>query len=373
MIILRCSSTDRVLACPSSLVQANTPINQSSTQALLGRAAHEWISNYSIGESSDMQDIAARHGVPLEDLEPLCAFLASSWKTLAPHFPSSPQTEVPLEAEIAESIILRGTVDLISITPDSLSILDWKTGRGTNSHIGQLKSYALLAYIKHGMPSSGFILVAEARATIGEVVVHRLSKETLELHREDLERAVAKAGREYSPGEPCYFCPRVAECQARIDYARSSIAALTTAKEELQAMDAGRLGLLYDRAKFAKSAIAKYDKLIDEALKDGPIDIGNGRELRTEEEAQEKLKAAHTLKWAREVAKLNVDEANALFSASKTALRSILAERAGKGKGAAAYREAMKNLKEHGAIEIKTVAKKKIVDVSKQIEGNKNK
>lgn len=273
-IRVRGSATDRALACAGSISEPEFPINDNSPEAIAGTAAHEACESIPHGDEPEIEAIAARHDVDPGDLEMLAAFGRQAWDKIKLQFPQ-PQTEVRLSGEVT-----RGTTDILSITPDAIAVGDWKSGHSMDEHPGQLLSYAASAVDQYYAPKSGYVLGVEIWLRAREYRVHKFTLEQISAFKARLADQIANAGSQYSVGTHCKFCPHTATCGARVGYIRKSCEALAEVDPE-GLVDRDLLGSLWERSRVVKSALTAYERLIDAALKNGPLDVGNGARLET--------------------------------------------------------------------------------------------
>jgi hypothetical protein len=358
--VIRCSSTDRALACASSLAPTEYPYNPNSDEAREGTAGHEVLAELVDGSTLTIEDLAAKHGVDQKSLEILAAMGGQAWDKVK-HLFDDPRTECPVMTEIAPEVILRGTADLLNLGGE-LIVADWKLGWTPSEHPAQLKSYALCASQEYGMPADGIVRAFEVWVRLGEIRSYEFSEDVLLAHRDELLDQVDKVGKQYGPGAvACKYCPHQNHCQARDEWLRASCSALAVI-EPSGTLDMPRvLGALYDESRALSTALKTYDKALEAVLSTGDktIPLPGGRVLTLETTDQERLASGPTLDWALEQGFSDV-QMGSLFSASKSGLEAAVKANAPKGKGASWVRDAFAELKTRGAIETVKTTRKKI-------------
>lgn len=349
MLTVRCSSLDRVMACAGSLVEPAHPYNPNNPEAREGTAGHQALAAVVVGADPDLDAIAAEYDVDRDDLARLVGFGRKAWGQLRQHFPD-PRSEVSVEAHLV-GCILRGTADVLALSPDALAVLDWKLGWAPTEHTHQLTGYGLAAAKMRGMPTSGRVLCCEVWVRSGEIRVRRYDAEALAAFEAELGKQVELIGRQYGPGlDSCKFCPRQNECPARAEWVRGSVTAIEPLSADT-AITRDVVGQIYERTKMLGRALDRYDEVLRSMLAEGPVPLPDGRKLVLEERQQDKIRASKAMPYLREELRLTPDEADEVLKISKGAIERVVKARAAKGKGAAAMREAMAALKNADAIE----------------------
>jgi len=261
----------RAFECPSSMLPAAAPVNAPNDQSDLGTAAHFALARHVQGDDADLAEIARVHGVDADDLAPLVTYGRKAWAELRRLFPSV-LVEAPLESDITS-----GTADLLRADAEAVVVADWKSGRNRRAYRRQVEAYAYAARAKHGMPASGVVTAIIVWLRFAEFEVMHFTSEQLDAFRAGylaLERSV---GKQFAPGEHCTGCPRALECEARSAYLRSAGSALVAAKDD--ALTPAKLAELYPQAQLLEKAIEAYRVALRLALADGPIPIGDGKQL----------------------------------------------------------------------------------------------
>lgn len=359
-----CSSLDRIFACQGSILPADGWIEAGGPDALLGRARHEALSYIPQGIDPPVLELAAKHGVEVDELSIAVAMGRRAWDEIGEYFPS-PDVERKLESQVCI-----GTADVIQEVIDcdaglqALRIEDWKTGYGTDLHPYQLKGYAHCAVEEFGWPGNGVV-------TVFEVWTSHRQIETTNLDRDDLEAFAANLGQiiecassdpdrlEYRAGSHCRWCPHRYSCEVNAAWMRESTTALV-------AVDHGRpvtrqiLGELYLKAQEVERAIRKFWAVVDVALEDGPLILPDGRRVERVETEREKISAAIAIDTLRD--QMTPGEiVEIMGDLPKTRLDAWAKAHAGRGKKAALMREIYGALREADAIRSEPYRQRKIL------------
>jgi hypothetical protein len=196
----------------------------------------------------------------------------------------------------------------------------------------------------------------------GDIENYTLTRADAEAWLRALIERVVEWDGVYEPGLHCGHCPRSHECEAANALVRRDVAAMSDrelvarAECELELMEPDQIvgllakaDLVADYAERVRSAIKKH------VLTHGDI-VANGVRLTIETEEQRKLAPAAA--WpVLEAAGFSDDDFARVLDLKITRVEKVVAEKAGRGKGAAAVRRLSKELEEAGAIELKEVKK----------------
>lgn len=375
---VRGSSADRALACNGSLVATTHPYNPNSEEGNLGSAKHAALAYLVHGNEPPVAEVAARFDVDVSEIERAVAFGRQAWAEIREYFPGA-ATEVALENDLLTghldvfSALFMGHDDIdggLGGLPETMAVLDWKTGWSGDEHRWQLKSYADLARSRFGMPKSGYITVVEVHLPLREMSVENLTAEALDGFRAKLKEQVEHAGRQYAPGSHCKFCPRQHECLAREDYLRSTTMALEPmGAREIVRPSREMIARLWDRSRLLKRYLARYEAIVDEMLVDGPLDLGDGRQLALVTEEQDRLDAVKLESLLR-AAHWTDDELSQVLTASKAGLERVVKSKVPprkNGGACGAMRNILGALREDGGITRVEKTSKEVVE-AKAIE-----
>lgn len=390
----RCSSLDRIFACPGSVLPDGGPKEAGGSDAIMGRAKHEALSYIPQGIDPPVDEIAAKYGVDRDDIALAVHFGRQAWDEKGVYFPS------PLIEHRVESSVCRGTLDVgAAVIVDgeltALRVLDWKTGWGTDLHPYQLKGYALGLVEEFGWPENGVVSVFEVWTTHRQTRTTNLTREDLDGFRDELTKILESAFMpilelppevaadpekleefkkligeikwystgcvlpsgytlrnapklEYLAGPHCTWCPHRPGCETRGRWLREATTALV-AVDHGQAITRETIGQAYLKYVEVQRACDRFDRMVKAALDDGPIPLPDGRRVDWIESEREKIWAALALDALRE--RLTPDEIVELSGdLPKKRLDAWAKANAPRGKKAALLREIYGALREAEAI-----------------------
>jgi hypothetical protein len=326
----------------------------------VGDAVHELLGCYIKGQPMDLEAVCDRYGVEdTGDVAYLVEVGKAIWHNSKEHFPN-PMVEFRMEGTVSH-----GTADVASADFETLKIIDWKSGRVRRKHRGQLMSYGSAARKQFGMPACGKIELTEVWLRDQDVVNYEVTDEELDAHEQRIRDQLKLVGKQYAPGEACTFCPRRNDCGARTEYLQATTQALTPlAGKQYTLIDRKQIGLMYERVKQLKSAMDNYDKMLANALEEGPLPIGDGKEVRLVEQRIDKLDAMGTFLALME-SDLGVtrDDMADVLKISKTKLLKAIGDKAPRGGKEALKRRTMGILKDAGVVSKTSRFMKKIFNM----------
>lgn len=358
MLIIRASSTDRALDCAGSLLPVENAFNPHSDEARSGDALHEIMAEHTTRGGADVDRYAQEFDVDLDDLAFLYDRGRKALAALARHLPS-PRVEHAMSMILADGVELRGKSDVVSVTEAeeggllALAVIDWKSGRVKRQHAGQLRSYGLLwrHQFADTMPRSGFVLGAEAWLRFGELEIRHMTADDLDRHRLALLDQIKASQRtmvQYGPGSACHFCPRKQVCGAHAEWVQGSISALTPVGQN-HPVTRETIGALYYRAKALRVALSQYDDVLADMLSEGPVPLGDGKQVRISIEERDRITAA-ALPVLREQGFTEAEIA-LCTRVAKTELLNIVGEKSPRGLGKRNKDKVMSALKTAGAVD----------------------
>ncbi len=356
MVTIRCSSTDRVLACASSLTPTDHPYTPNNAEAREGHAAHAALAVMVAGATPDIEAIATEYQVDRDELASLVSRGRKAWSELRGFFPEA-VPERHMAHEIAHDVDLRGTADVASIVEAATAVLDWKAGWRSSEHPGQLKSYA---YLASTFTNHEYVLAVEVWLRLGTFRVHRWSRAELEAHAAQLVAQTTRIGKQWGPSpSACQYCPLQLTCKARADYLTGGADGLVPFAGNRYPVSRELIGQLWEKRTALRRALDRFDALADAMLDEGPIPLDDGRELRRVTSERTRIRSVAAMQFLRE--RLSSEQADEVISVSKSALANALKAGAPRGKGAAAIREGMAELERLGALETYTHTEKRVV------------
>ena len=342
--------------CPGSARAPSCAIEEHSGPANLGSAAH--VALRSVAEGSgvpwdELPALAAQWGVDVEELRMLVATGAKLWATVADSFQGA-ISEVPFSAEVYPGVSLTGHADLLASDGTTARAGDWKTGRKDADYSHQLKAYAALALLDDPTLTEATATVLWVRAN--EIENYTMPRAELSEWLWELRTKVIEWKGAYSPGPHCGHCKRSHECAAANALVRRDMAAVLDedASEALATMEPDQIVSLHRKA----SHVVKYAERVRDAIKahveeHGDIVGENGR-LTIEIEKQRTLSPLAA--WpVLEAAGFADEDFAAVVDVRPSRVDKRVAEKAGRGKGAAAVRSIKAALEAGGAVGFKEV------------------
>lgn len=362
MIEIRASRAPLAFACPGSIRPASIALSAEGTASRVGTATHAALQVLAESGSIDwdgIPELAARHDVNPEEVRILCGMASKLWPTLSPSFPGA-LTEVYLSADRQATdgtqYALTGHADILSISGTVARVGDWKTGRHDANYAQQMRAYAALALLDDHT-------LTEATATViwirdGEIENYTMKREALRPWLSELEERVVAWDGVFHPGGHCdgQFCPRSHECEASKALVRRDVAAISSrelvarAEAELATMAPDELIELHRKADLVK----RYAERIDDAirlhvLEHGAVKGTQGTMLTIDASVRREINPVAA--WPVLEAAGFVDEDFAeCMDLRISRVEKRVAEKAGRGNGAAAIRELKSKLDEAKAV-----------------------
>lgn len=362
LIRLRASAAPTAFRCPGSVRRDGLLVDEPNDAASAGTAAHEALR--ALAETGAVQwgtlpALAERFDVPLEELRILCAQGAKLWEPVRDAFPSA-LTELYLSSEVAPGRYLSGHLDLLSYQDRVVRFGDWKTGRKDGDHRHQVMAYAALLYLDD-------TTLDEVTGTLlwvrdAEIENYTVTRTEIQAWLRRLDAEVFRWDGVYRPGPQCLYCPRSATCEAANAMARRDVAAIADktlvarAESEISTMTAEEIVDIFEKA----STVERYAKRVRDAIRkqveSGGDIVADGKRLTLQTEERRSVDAEKAWPVLEAAGFEDADFAAAMtLSASKC--ESVVAKKAGRGKGAAAVRDLKAKLDAAAAIEIRTIKK----------------
>lgn len=406
MTQLRCSSMDKLFACPPSVFGGNGMVAVSSQgqPALVGKVIHDLLADAIEGVDTPVASACNRHGLIADD-ERASVFQLSEygghvWQDLSRYFPD-PKVECQVESKPMDSPIgqvqLNGTVDALSPVGASNGVfLDWKTGWLDSGYVHQGFSYATCLWQMLGEPEEGVITgcFVFLRHRYYRVVKYRASDIRDWLN--DLTRNVlARAHRqEFSPGAHCNYCSYYTTCKARRRVAEGMIDTLLLGqthadnqsyqdwldgvKASIEHMTEGTVdeaaeavATLYERTKMLDRAVTDLKTMLRSNVEQhGPLPLGDGTELAMEEQERRELDTVPALReLRRHMSDTQIAEGTKL---SLPKLLDAFSKQHHKGRRSDAKYALSKALEDAGVIEIKRITKMAVRQSKQPLESVSN-
>lgn len=219
--LLSASSAARWLACPPSAVAATAYENTSSEYAAAGTTAHEVAEMVASGS---VRPGTGRDGFA-PDVTQEMLDCAAGYRDYIQEQIRTPDAVQMLERRVDFSAYVPdgfGTCDCIVIQGDTLTIIDYKYGKGvavSAENNPQMRLYALGALNDYGIAYD----VENVEMHIYQPRINNISTERLtvsallEWAEKIVKPTAAKAAKgkgDYSPGAHCRFCPHAGRCRA---------------------------------------------------------------------------------------------------------------------------------------------------------------
>lgn len=290
MTSIRCSSLPLLWVCTQSqaIEPADVMINDYSEPAELGTAFHKWIAGHIVGKAPEIRQVADQYVVDRDELSMLANCGKQIWKNLEPMFPGTLEIERSLSASLTATLTLTGQLDLGTHNEHGEIVVDWKSGRVDRDYAAQTRGYALLklldAWDENREPPSVTTVTAWVRD--GVVDVEHFDVADIMEWRDELLRRLKNGADRYSPGAHCIHCQRRLNCPARQDLVRSVVAELLVGGKTIEWTPETRkelgpqIGEAFGRVKLVEAACEAFrEQLKIDINANGPLDIGNGRQL----------------------------------------------------------------------------------------------
>jgi hypothetical protein len=358
LLQIRCSSLPRLAACAAAIDPPEIRIESDRGPADLGTAFHEILASHVSGSTTsltvdNLQDVAARHCVEVEDLAPLVFWAAKAWsERLAIHFPN-PIVERHVRAEDPDAgVALDGHPDVLSydVRSREVRVLDWKSGRGDDDHRQQLRGYGMLGLIH--FPDAIQVRVSILRVRRQKIETETHTRESLNLWWAWLAEQM-KDRDTYRPGPHCTFCPRAFTCEARTTaLAQASKVLLSDTTLDLSVMSSDQLGEVVLRAKDLKKTV---EQILDAAKVQVALHGGSYGPLSLDIQNRRGIDVDRGLDVLVET--LGMDRVRPLLKIGKGDVEKAAGETAPRGGKKQAITLLMDRLESVGAITISTVEK----------------
>ncbi len=340
------------------------PINASNDAADVGTAGHDGLAALVRTGQIDWDkvgELASKYGVDETELRVLLALGLRLWLLVKDSFPNA-STEVAMKHQLG-AVLLTGHSDVLGSSGTILRILDWKLGRLDSDYREQLLGYCALALLT--TPGA-----TEAEAGVGwvrecEYEPHTMTRAGLYDWLQRVENEIVQWDGVFHPGAHCQYCPRSHECSAANALARRDMAILMdqdlparledveTVRAFVRAHPDQAIEVLEIARRAEKQAGRVVAALKDEVMRDGDI-VGEGKRATLQTAEKRHLNVLQAFPVLQEELGFGDQELAEVVSISLSKTESVVAKRAGKGKGAGAVRDLGDKLAKAGAIETST-------------------
>jgi len=301
---------------------------------------------------TDLPRLAEECGVDADELRMLCAMATNLWRTLKPSFPDArTEVEFRMYSETGIEFMLTGHVDLISYWQadgrKGLRGADWKSGRKDFDYGQQMRAYCALALLEDGTLDEATFTLIWLRS--GDVETYTMRREEVTAWLDTVAQKVVAWDNVYHPGPHCNYCPRSHECAARTAMIRRDVSAFLDSTVMSEAIVPAAMIGMARRAKMVKKAAEDALAIIKAYVeKHGAIE-GEGVALVITETPTRKLDVAKAWPVLEDSGFVDEDFTDAV-TLSVTKVEKRIAQKAGKGNGAAAVRMLGQQLEAAGAV-----------------------
>jgi hypothetical protein len=366
--LLRASAMVLAFACPGSIRDTEIRINESNEAADAGTAAHkcsELLPTHGAIDWDNIDRVALEHGVDCNELRFLCGRAQTLWNqgkivngdqtvALKDCFPGA-MTEVGVEHTLEISgLKLTGTLDGVTISGDVARCYDWKFGRLDNDYYHQMMAYASMILLEFPTLREVTITILWARDL--DVENYTVTQGKARAWMKRVEDEVINWDGVYRPSEKCVHCPRSYECPAFNALARRDVAVLLdvptlSLDAQLAAMHPDAVIALERQAKLVNTVSGKAREAIHDLVKKRGEIIGTEAKLVVANEPRREINPVKA--WAI-IERFGFDEDDwaKVCKIGVTKLEKRIAEKAGRGNGAAAKRKLGEQLEQCGAVQL---------------------
>jgi hypothetical protein len=152
-----------------------------------------------------------------EDIVSLAEYGYRKWRDFETYMPN-PMLEQAVEAALpALTVKIKGTIDLLSITPETVYFIDWKSGRRQYGHYHQMAGYAYALRQQLGLNNETLVkgivvYLRDRRYRVYDFNADSSSDWATNLTKNVLSQPSAVTKK---PGEYCRFCELYSSCDAR--------------------------------------------------------------------------------------------------------------------------------------------------------------
>jgi hypothetical protein len=274
----RCSSLPLLFSCPNAVRNPDglTPVRVENGAEHLGTDIHAAIQHTIETGEIDLRKIERRYGA--EDVERAKMLFANGLKVAeeAKRDMKNPQFEQEVSFE-TENFSVSGRVDLLDLGPSRAHVVDFKTGRTRDDHYHQMLGYAVGAWSRMGRPADYCVRIAYVYLETNEVTSYDVTAGDMAGWIRELDSLPAQ----YTVNRRCVYCPLNNTCPCFRDYLKGSLTLLLEVSRlpeiRIRRLDDAARAKLATAMKMGKTAIERIREHIkEEALRNGPIPLGNG-------------------------------------------------------------------------------------------------
>lgn len=375
----RCSSLPLLFTCAGAGQSVEIEIDPVNDMGVFGNAGHDVMREIAEGDARHVSDvnlalIARRHLLDEEmeaDLEREAFNCLWIWRELRAGLPSladpvlariwselgaglvGARGEVELSARIG-GVTLTGHADLLAIVGRRAVAPDWKFGRVDRNYRKQVEGYSAL--ILRTFPEVDTVYTPICWMRGREIEHYEMSRRDLPAWEAAFTASIEEWDGVYHPGDHCVFCPRAAECPAMVTQMRLNLQLLgkqdlaDKLDSSLEAVPGDEVVALDQRA----AAIIKLCEQVRAVVKvrvraaGGRLSDGAGGELKFIDVENRKIDALAA--WDAIERHTEPEERSQFLKVSAAKLDAVVAQKAGRGHGAAAKRALEAELLEANAL-----------------------
>ena len=361
-LVLRASRMPLAFRCAGSVRVPDLSISEYSEPASLGTAVHEALRPLAEGRGlqwDELPAVASRHGVDGDELRLLCAIAAKLWPQLADSFTDA-LSEVGLAVEVAPGVTLTGHLDLLAVKGVVARAADWKTGRKDSDYSQQMRAYGALVLFDDPLLTEVTVTIVWLRDA--EIENYTVTRESAQRWARELVESVVQWDGTFRPGPHCGYCPRSHECAAANALVRRDVAALADrslvarTESDLASMTPAEIVTLYRKA----GMVLDYAGRVRDAIKAHVAEHGDivGDETRLTIETEERRELDPVAAWpALEEAGFTDEDFAASMDLRISRVEKRVAQKAGRGQGAAAVRSLGEQLAKAKAVSVREIRK----------------
>lgn len=347
-MIIRCSSLDRIIACPGSTEPTEDyTLQTSSALSRLGNAFHDLAALKIVGQPYDIDLVAVKWGVSKKELEPLF------WKGMRLFNEQREQFQTDLRTEVYyigtysddRPVCLTGHIDVLGVnnTYGMLVIGDHKSGFLDGMHDNQLRGYGYLAL--QNSPKHDKVMTIQFN--VREFTYDRYVYTRKQLDEWYTNMVAPVYGNvAVNPGGHCRFCSRRGQCRAYDELVVKSKQHLSDHFEKATPKQ------LYDAVlSMEKLAEAARQYLHDEAYVNGPLVYDDKYELMLRAQARNHINYGKALTILME--HMTPEEIASASSISQDAMKQIISDKHARGDKGRAIAGVYQQLSDAGALDSK--------------------
>jgi hypothetical protein len=368
---LRCSSLDRLFACPASIHTETdeTLIDHEPSEATnVGLAVHALMADVLRNRYQTLPDVAPyaqQFGVEEREVRILGYQGMKVLGEYRRYLSEEPEIEESLRAGIADGLELTGRADVMDYVADdggTVYVLDWKTGDKDEDsrYLWQMRGYGYLGLqsFDDRQPSSVVVILAWLRS--GETSVFRYRVDGVNRLPQEIAQQLEWDGKTYTPGDACRYCPRVAACPGRRDLMLAAVEVLTSERRASlvpfngDLVDPSAFGRSIVQARFLKQLCEDHLRQCVEAVRSlgGDVPLPSGQHVVIKSRAGRATLKSHETVAAldKRFGLLDTDTVLDMATLSKDAVETFVASKATRGEKKALKEDVFRELEEIGAL-----------------------